>query len=923
MTARIPTARSASHGKRTQAMRLTPVSAAAAMLLIGATSVQAQTSSGQTVTVTGIRHAVETAIAVKRDADGVVEAVTSEDLGKLPDLSIAESLARLPGLAGQRVNGNTQEISIRGMAAKFGVTLLNGREMVSGGNSRSVEFDQFPSELLSGAVVYKTPNASLGSQGLSGTVNLQTIRPLDMSGRQVAANVRMEKNSNGTQIPGVSSKGERVSLAYVDQFANRTLGVALGFAHLKTPEEQQHYENWWWTNMAKYPGDWCGGTCATPGVAANAVALQGFEATAFSTSQTRNGLMGVIEYKPNKDLHTTVDLYYSKFSKKFVGRELQQDGFNTWSGTTIRNAVYDNWDGETVLVGGTADHVLPKLLSRRNLRDDKIGAIGINNELKVAGWTTVADLSYSKADRDETTAEAYAGPGQDSGFTSFTINRNGPSQFVPSLNWADPNVMQLQQNWGQMGSSRVFTVSDEVKSLKLAAKRDVDWGVMSRVEAGVNMVKRSKDYVQEKFAWDLKSGATRTPIPASVIMQPANLGFGSIPQVISFDVQSLYDTGLFKLRNDDLSSAPDRNWGVNETITTAFAKADLDFKLGAVPVRGNVGLQYVHSKQNARGIRWQDNAASPISGGTSYDDFLPSLNLTAEVAKNSLLRLGLARTMARPAMEDMRAGIKDIGRSQTGPGLWSANGGNPNLEPWRANVLDLSFEHYIDKRSYVAVAGFFKDLKSTIYNQNVVYDFTGFPDPCKPSATTVCTPIITNLGTVNAPANGRGGYVRGTEFSGALDLGRVASALDGFGLGGSVSLTQSNIHQANNVNNSLDGLSGTVFTWTAFYEKYGFQARVSQRYRSVFSTTVRNIWGDTSFTTIQPERLVDLQVGYGWESGALKGLSVLLQVNNATNEAYRTLMSVSDNTGAVPNLSYPAKFDRYGRQYLLGISYKM
>jgi iron complex outermembrane receptor protein len=91
----------------------------------------------------------------------------------------------------------------------------------------------------------------------------------------------------------------------------------------------------------------------------------------------------------------------------------------------------------------------------------------------------------------------------------------------------------------------------------------------------------------------------------------------------------------------------------------------------------------------------------------------------------------------------------------------------------------------------------------------------------------------------------------------------------------------------------------------------------------VFSTTVRNIWGDTSFTTIQPERLVDLQVGYGWESGALKGLSVLLQVNNATNEAYRTLMSVSDNTGAVPNLSYPAKFDRYGRQYLLGISYKM
>ncbi|HSN31850.1 MAG TPA: TonB-dependent receptor plug domain-containing protein, partial [Ideonella sp.] len=112
----------------------------------------------QTVTVTGIRGSIESSIAVKRNSDEIVEAVTAEDIGKLPETSIAESLARLPGLTAQRVNGRDQVISIRGLAPKFGVTLLNGREIVSTGDNRSVEFDQFPAELIYSAAVYKTPD---------------------------------------------------------------------------------------------------------------------------------------------------------------------------------------------------------------------------------------------------------------------------------------------------------------------------------------------------------------------------------------------------------------------------------------------------------------------------------------------------------------------------------------------------------------------------------------------------------------------------------------------------------------------------------------------------------------------------------------------------------------------------------------------
>ncbi|HET8764278.1 MAG TPA: TonB-dependent receptor plug domain-containing protein, partial [Rhodanobacter sp.] len=134
------------------------------------------------VIVTGIAGSIANAIDTKRNSNEIVEAISAVDIGKLPDASIAESLSRLPGLATQRLDGRANMISIRGFSPDFSGTLLNGREQATVGENRGVDFDQYPSELISGAVVYKTPDASLIGQGLSGTVDLHTIRPLDQPG---------------------------------------------------------------------------------------------------------------------------------------------------------------------------------------------------------------------------------------------------------------------------------------------------------------------------------------------------------------------------------------------------------------------------------------------------------------------------------------------------------------------------------------------------------------------------------------------------------------------------------------------------------------------------------------------------------------------------------------------------------------------
>ena len=181
------------------------------------------------VVVTGFRASLLNSMATKRNSELIVEAISAEDIGKLPDNSIAEALTRLTGLAGQRLNGRQQVISIRGLAPDFSTALLNGRQQVSAGDNRGVEFDQYPSELLQGVVVYKTPDASLTGQGLAGTVDMRTVSPLDYDERVVVVNARYEMNEYGAINPEIDDAGWRYTGSYIDRNAAGTVGLALAF----------------------------------------------------------------------------------------------------------------------------------------------------------------------------------------------------------------------------------------------------------------------------------------------------------------------------------------------------------------------------------------------------------------------------------------------------------------------------------------------------------------------------------------------------------------------------------------------------------------------------------------------------------------------------------------------------------------------
>ncbi|OYU66677.1 MAG: TonB-dependent receptor, partial [Burkholderiales bacterium PBB5] len=283
-------------------------------------------------------------------------------------------------------------------------------------------------------------------------------------------------------------------------------------------------------------------------------------------------------------------------------------------------------------------------------------------------------------------------------------------------------------------------------------------------------------------------------------------------------------------------------------------------------------------------------------------------------------------------IQDMRAGtstptiITDPGIHQ---GEWTqAYAGNPELKPWRAAAIDLSVEKYFGKRSYVAAAAFRKNLLSYITYGVSARDNTFLPRP------TNLPPglVVQQFGPVFQPLNGTGGKVEGIELAGALEASMFVKALDGFGAVASFSKLSSSIRDQRIDQNSgqviagsstsLNGLSGRSNSVTFYYEKDGIAARVSQRYRSPFTATTKDIYLNATTRTQAADKVLDMQLGYSFETGPYKGLSILLQVNNLLDKTVMNMKSVgSDVSVPAPKAQYPHYITHFGRQTLLGMNY--
>ncbi len=850
------------------------------------------------IVVTGFRAALQSATNEKKRSEAIVESVKAEDIGKLPDNSIGELIARLPGIAAQRSNGRANIISIRGFGPDFSTTTLNGREQTTTNDSRAVEFDQFPSEILSGVNVYKTSQADHTAGGLVGSVDLRTIRPLEQRKRIIAIGAR------GTYIddqvnPEANDKGYRVFGTFVDTFADDTMGIALSAAYSSEPYSIRDWNAWGYG-----------------GYGPNTYGISGVKTWAESEQLDRLGVNGTFQARIGEQLTFTVDGFYSHFKSK-----LDQKGFEMpilCCGSTVTsyqsqpvsnpllsgsNIVTDaTWTGRPIVENYATDQKNDTYSFGGNLLWD--------NE---AGTRAMLDVSWSRTDRWQDRLETTAGLGRNlptpGGTFSSTLTDHA-LEFTSTFNGANPALVLTDiQGWSggdgiQAGYDKIRRSRDDLKEIRAQIEQDIGGGFIESVKVGVDHTYRTKNLTQDEGILNPPNGADFAAIPADILLEPTVLdrGFGPL---ISFDPRVLVPSGILTYKA--LPYGNSQAYDISENVWTPFAMANLRVDLGTTELTGNVGVQAIHTDVTSEGL------TNPTITD-SYWMILPSLNLNFRAPEDVVVRFAASKQMMRPRLPSMNNIISFGYNPAFNPPIYTGSGGNPRLRPYMATALDLSVEKYFATKGYVAVQLYWKHLDKYIdpSANNTEFDYAGLPDPGG------LTPPTT-VGLFSGPVNTKGGYIMGAELAGTLPFEVFSPALNGFGLTGGISYTDTKAFDVNGNSSVIPGYSKWVGNVTAFFEKAGFSVRGSMRYRSGFLGDFSLFSGGLDRQAVLGEKVYDAQIGYDFQPGsALEGLSVFVQGQNLTDERQATLAQI--NGVAIDNTWL--KYQTYGRRFLAGFTYK-
>ncbi len=912
--------------RRTRARLLSGAALCSALMLAPAALAQEQTGAsdeqGEALVVYGIRQSIESSIAAKRDATSIVEVISAEDIGKLPDVSIADSLARLPGVTAQRVRGRAQQISIRGLGPDFSLALLNGREQVSAGNNRGIEFDQFPSELVAQGVVYKTPDATLAATGIAGAVDLRTVRPLDYNERRINVSGKYVTNSEDQLNPDFDEDGYRLFGSYIDQNAAGTIGWSLGVTVQSNPTQ--------FTSRELKTGN---GQVSTDPVSGLQYPSDNPRTGVVSREFERTSIAGALQFEPTERLHATVDIFYSDAEDNGIFRGVETP-IASWSG-----AAFDSATGSAPFADqATYSAVVPILRTDTEGTQSEIWSYGFNGSYDVTDQLSLTlDVSRSTLDRQDIDYESYAGTGRArSGAQDvlvYTLPGDGDYSIGHTLDYTDASLVKLTDpgGWGQVGFIKEPIIEDELSQIRGEAEYVADFGPFSSFVAGYLWSSRTKKFdSNEAFirATAAFGASGALDIPASAILGSTDSGS------IGLDIIA-YDPGVLRANGSYLfeKATFDTQWTVEEDVTTFYAMGNIDTDLADIHVRGNVGVRYESTEQGSTGTL---SGAGTQTVSDEFENVLPSLNLAFEITDDMIVRIAAAKSITRARLDQLAANQSistnansciDTNADQKPDTLvafnppatvcFSLSGGNPFLQPYQSTSFDISFEKYFSRGTTLSLAFFYKDLSDWVVSQQSFVNGTQQINNFGAGAFLTANPQVA-LTSQNGPTNFADGEIKGFEATARVELGEFVSALDGFGVYASYTHADNQIDDASGNTTKIPGYSDEVWSADVYYEKYGWRARLNARYRSGFLSEVQLFDGSLTGADAQDELTLDTQVGYEWSDGMLDGLSVNFEIFNITDEPFVTQNDLRNGTTVIG--AFPSRYEEYGRTYSLTVA---
>ncbi|HYE53063.1 MAG TPA: TonB-dependent receptor [Azospirillaceae bacterium] len=913
-----------------------------------------ETASGvEEVVITGFRASLGSAIAAKRSESGVVDVIKAEDIADFPDANLAESIQRVPGVSIARDAGEGRQITVRGLSPQFTRVRINGMEGQStsggtdssGGNnrSRSFDFNVFASELFNSITVRKTPSAEIEEGSLGATVDLQTARPFDYDEFTFSASGQAGYND---VTRGIDPRGAALVSG---TFADGTFGALLSVAYSDRHLLEEGFGTVGW-DRSTTNGGFCAPASATLTTPCFAGVPRTSDPAAFAAvnndttfhpriprygrldhNQERIGITGSLQWQPAETTLFNFDVLRSIFKA-----ERQEDWLEAFSFSRPASA------------GGKP---------QTSVRTAEVGADG---DLEYAVFDGVDIRSESRYDELETTYQQYTLSGSHDfsdafkidallGYsksklenpiqTTVTIDRPNTAGYSwdfreddrrPVIDYGfdvtNPSNYVFAPAGGAFVGSEIRLRPQEVTNSYKTAELNGSYEVMPELtfEAGINWKKF-------KFDSDARQRASETTIPAlpagATLADITELlkGFGRgldvpdgtpktwlRPDVDKFaDVFDIYsNTGTFQLLGVESAGARGNIRGVTEEVVGAYTQANFDLvDILPIPVRGDIGVRFVETKQSSRGYQLIAGAPVLVTADREYRDWLPSFNLTGELTDDLLLRFAAAKVVSRPDLGNLTPG-----GSINLVGVRSISSGNPNLEPIRANTFDVSAEWYFAPDSLLAIGFFYKDIKTYIQTLQETRPFntSGFSDDLLAGSTA----IPTDLFLFTRPVNTKGGPLKGIEISYQQPFTFLPEPFHNFGGIINYTFVKSEIEYfvsstgGATVTDDLVGLSKNAYNATLYYEDDTFSARISAAYRDDYLTAVpsNNVGNDVNGTN--STLTFDASATYTIN----ENLKLTFEALNLTDE-FNDQYTSSDRNSVI-------FYSHTGRQFNVGLQYK-
>lgn len=962
----------------------------AVLSVLGIGQVQAQQApakaeASETVVVTGLRAALESALNKKREDNGIVDVIKAEDIAKFPDTNLAESLQRIPGVVIDRDAGEGRNITVRGLGLDFTRVRINGIEALattggtdsSGGanRSRGFDFNVFAAELFNSITVRKSSSADVDEGSLGATVDLQTSRPFDFKGFKATASVQGRYND-------LSQKTDpRLAFLLSNTFADRKLGVLISGAYSKRQLYEEGFSTVRWDN-----GPSSGGWCAPTGVTANpsnstattcGPAAQGVNRltgtpaniAAYNAAsdpnnfhprlprygrlthdQDRLGLTGAVQYKPMEGTLLTLDLMYAKLKATRQEDFLEAISFSRTAGQggKPQTSVVDTAYGAN---GALLYGIYNGVDIRAESRFDELSTTftqpvltleqDFSDTFRMKASIGRADSKFRNPVQTTTTLDALNVNGYGIDFRGNDRLPKITYPFDPMQAGGALTIVGVPQvASGTQPTTVTNTTTSEIRirpqgsdNRNDVAHVDFTWDAIPDKVS----VKAGADYKKFEFSTyefrrvNQNDTIFAPPAGTSVASLTTTItGFGNglslpagaitgwvIPNLNA--IAAAYDIycnciksgpaggpGDFTLSSTTNGNARGNNRSVTETDTGGFLMAEFNDKLWGVPLRGNFGARYVKTKQVAQGYQ-ATGGATDVTVTNSYDDWLPAVNVAANVTKDFIVRFAAAKVMARPQLGNLNPG-----GSIATTGTLSITSGNPLLAPFRAKTFDSSFEWYFDKNAYLGLGLFQKNISTYIQSlrTNIAYKATGLPLSLLPANFTG-----DEVFQVTTPINTQGGKLKGFELNYQQPFTFLPSWGKNFGTLLNYTQVRSKIAylvsptSATTITDDLLNLSPKSWNATLYYDDGKFSARVSGSYRMGFLQRVpgqnnNDVEGKNSTVN------VDLSVSYKINDQ----LEATFEGVNLTNRPNDQFISRARNSNVVYNVT--------GREYLAGFRYK-